>query len=347
MADALAALRAEMAKKRSELRGDSSSSKQAPLWRRKADVEAERIAEYHAQEAAEEAARTARREAKLKARDELLRPSSISNSITKKDTSAEHSAPPLNVAEVVRRLRAVGEPATLFGEGPRERYARLREVELAREEGSGGQRNVFQTKLREIQAQDADAEVLRYVGADVPQLKRMEKPGILEGNAEGKRGASEKEDYVHGRIRDYMALWQKEIEAAPVESRRTSKGRVAAVTYEQTKEWLKPLIKLLRKRKLKKNILDALKNIFVAVEEKEYVEANNIYLEELAIGNAPWPMGATMVGIHARAAREKIGEDKIAHVMNDEQTRKYIQAVKRLVTVAQRHYPTVPSKMIS
>lgn len=35
-----------------------------------------------------------------------------------------------------------------------------------------------------------------------------------------------------------------------------------------------------------------------------------------------------MVGIHARTAREKIGEGKIAHVMNDEPTRKFIQAVK-------------------
>jgi len=35
-----------------------------------------------------------------------------------------------------------------------------------------------------------------------------------------------------------------------------------------------------------------------------------------------------MVGIHARTAREKIAEGKIAHVMNDEETRKYIQAVK-------------------
>ncbi len=49
-------------------------------------------------------------------------------------------------------------------------------------------------------------------------------------------------------------------------------------------------------------------------------------------GNAPWPIGVTSVGIHERSSREKIshvtgmnagGE---AHIMNDEATRKYLQA---------------------
>ena len=46
-------------------------------------------------------------------------------------------------------------------------------------------------------------------------------------------------------------------------------------------------------------------------------QAHSIYMD-LAIGRAPWPIGATSVGIHARAARERIQSSKIAHVMNDE-----------------------------
>ena len=38
---------------------------------------------------------------------------------------------------------------------------------------------------------------------------------------------------------------------------------------------------------------------------KEYVRANDIYMS-LCIGNAPWPMGVTMVGIHERSGRSKI-----------------------------------------
>ena len=45
----------------------------------------------------------------------------------------------------------------------------------------------------------------------------------------------------------------------------------------------------------------------------------------MAIGNAPWPIGVTMVGIHARTGREKIFAQQIAHVLNDETQRKYIQ----------------------
>ena len=54
------------------------------------------------------------------------------------------------------------------------------------------------------------------------------------------------------------------------------------------------------------------------------LQANDAYLQ-MAIGNAPWPIGVTMVGIHARTGREKIFSQSIAHVLNDETQRKYIQ----------------------
>ena len=53
-----------------------------------------------------------------------------------------------------------------------------------------------------------------------------------------------------------------------------------------------------------------------------------------------------MVGIHSRSAREKIQATHSAHVMNDETQRKYLQAVKRLITYAQKAHPTVPSQMV-
>jgi len=60
---------------------------------------------------------------------------------------------------------------------------------------------------------------------------------------------------------------------------------------------------------------------------------------EIAIGNAPWPMGVTMVGIHERSGRSKIFSSQIAHILNDETQRKYLQAIKRLMTVAQKLHP--------
>lgn len=53
-----------------------------------------------------------------------------------------------------------------------------------------------------------------------------------------------------------------------------------------------------------------------------------------------------MVGIHERSAREKIHTNSVAHIMNDETTRKYLQSIKRLMTFSQRRYPAMPSKSV-
>jgi pre-mRNA-splicing factor 18 len=93
---------------------------------------------------------------------------------------------------------------------------------------------------------------------------------------------------------------------------------------------------------------DILEHIFRIVklcEEREYVQAGDQYLQ-MAIGNAPWPIGVTSVGIHDRAARTKISTSNVAHVMNDEYQRKYITSIKRLMTLCQKLYPTDPSKML-
>jgi len=68
---------------------------------------------------------------------------------------------------------------------------------------------------------------------------------------------------------------------------------------------------------------------------RQYSRANDSYLR-LSIGNAAWPIGVTMVGIHERSAREKISTDQVAHVLNDEVSRKYIQSLKRCVCCSVR-----------
>jgi len=105
----------------------------------------------------------------------------------------------------------------------------------------------------------------------------------------------------------------------------------------------KILLKLLKSRSLKRDILDPVHEICQALERREYIKGHDCYLR-MAIGNSPWPMGVTMVGIHERSAREKIFSSQVAHVLNDETQRKYIQAIKRLMTFCQKKYPTDPSK---
>ena len=59
------------------------------------------------------------------------------------------------------------------------------------------------------------------------------------------------------------------------------------------------------------DILDSLTEIFLELIDRNYIKANEHFLE-MAIGNAPWPIGATMVGIHARPGRERISSKKVA-----------------------------------
>ena len=69
---------------------------------------------------------------------------------------------------------------------------------------------------------------------------------------------------------------------------------------------------------------------------------------KVSIGNAPWPIGVTNVGIHERKAREKIGHqfNGGAHIMNDEASRKFLQGTKRLLTWMQMRYPADPSRCV-
>jgi len=59
------------------------------------------------------------------------------------------------------------------------------------------------------------------------------------------------------------------------------------------------------------------------------VQANTRYIE-LSIGNAPWPMGVAMLGITVRKNAERL-----SYVLDNEITRKWMQGIKRLVTVSQ------------
>ena len=51
--------------------------------------------------------------------------------------------------------------------------------------------------------------------------------------------------------------------------------------------------------------------------------------------------------IHERSAREKIFSSQVAHVLNDETSRKWIQSVKRLMTFIQTKYPPHTLSQIS
>lgn len=149
-------------------------------------------------------------------------------------------------------------------------------------------------------------------------------------------------DQVADHLKGLLDEWDKELESKPEEWIYTLEGRQAVANLRICRSHMKPLFKRIRKRELPGDIERALYLIVQAMKKRNYREAADVYVG-LAIGNAPWPIGVTMIGIHERSAREKIFAQSQAHAMHDEETRKYLQSVKRLITYSQRIYPTVPS----
>lgn len=142
-----------------------------------------------------------------------------------------------------------------------------------------------------------------------------------------------------------MKSCERDLEERSDAEKRSASGKLESVTMKQCKKHIKPFFKLLRQRQVADDILNPVYEICLLLEKREYVKAHDSYLK-MAIGNAPWPMGVTNVGIHERSAREKINSNQVAHVLNDETQRKYIQGVKRLMSYCQKKFPTDPSKTV-
>ena len=267
-----------------------------------------------------------------------------------------------------RRLRLLKQPVTVFGEDDAARVARFKELLRAGvllddsddEELMKGQRNDFLKDIAQMRRKEKSG-----VGVD---KKKAGKEGVKDGVASGAE-ASGGENMSEGdggkdaklmkadweqlgeeeRILVYfkrlLREWGQELDEMPEKELRTSKGRSLIATQNQCQRYLEPMFRLCRKKRLPDDIRGSLMKIINFCRERDYRLASDAYVK-LAIGNAPWPIGATSIGIHDRSAREKISATKIAHVMNDETTRKYLQSVKRLMTFAQRKYPTDPSKSL-
>jgi pre-mRNA-splicing factor 18 len=139
--------------------------------------------------------------------------------------------------------------------------------------------------------------------------------------------------------------WEEELDHIPEHMRDTPDGRKKFGIYKQCRGYIKPLLRLLKNGKVTKVIMDKLFEIMVFCMDKDYIRAHDKYIE-LAIGNAPWPMGVTMVGIHERSGRSRIATSQVAHILNDDSTKKYLQSVKRIMSLVQRLNPTTPSHSV-
>ncbi|KAL7084205.1 hypothetical protein ACP275_14G211000 [Erythranthe tilingii] len=271
--------------------------------------------------------------------------------------------------EVIRRLRFLKQPVTLFGEDDEARLDRLKFV--------------LKTGLFELDDSDMTEGQTNDFLRDIVELKKRQKSGISSdrkrrsrdnGGEDNDGGDGDKdmsgdggssdvdhdkdlkrmksnfeelcdEDKILVFFKKLLNEWNQELNEMGETEKRTAKGKSMVATFKQCARYLNPLFKFCRKKVLPDDIRQALMLVVNCCMRRDYLAAMDHYIR-MAIGNAPWPIGVTMVGIHERSAREKIYTNSVAHIMNDETTRKYLQSIKRLMTFAQRRYPTMPSKAV-
>uniref|UniRef100_A0A3P9LLP0 Pre-mRNA-splicing factor 18 n=1 Tax=Oryzias latipes TaxID=8090 RepID=A0A3P9LLP0_ORYLA len=257
-------------------------------------------------------------------------PSSSSNPVLELELTEEKLPMTLSRQEVIRRLRERGEPIRLFGESDYDAFQRLRKIEILTPEVNKGLRNDLKAAMDKI-----DQQYLNEIvgGTEAGEVDTQHDLKVHEENT-----TIEELEFLLG-------VWAKDLNSREDLVKRSVQGKLASATHSQTESYLRPLFRKLRKKNLPADIKESITDIIKFMLEREYVKANDAYLQ-MAIGNAPWPIGVTMVGIHARTGREKIFSKHVAHVLNDETQRKYIQGLKRLMTICQKHFTTDPSKCV-
>ncbi|KAG2646309.1 pre-mRNA-splicing factor 18-like [Panicum virgatum] len=276
--------------------------------------------------------------------------------------------------EVVRRLRVLREPVTLFGEDDAARLARFKlilksgviddidDIDMTEGQTNDFLRDMIEMRKRQKSGRDtyAKGKGKRVGGGDGGEGGAAgDSADDGDGKGSGDDADADKdskrmrtkfeelcnEDKILVFFKKLLNEWNQELDEMSELEKRTAKGKSMVATFKQCARYLSPLFEFCRKKVLPDDIRQALLVIVECCMKRDYLAAMDQYIK-LAIGNAPWPIGVTMVGIHERSAREKIYTNSVAHIMNDETTRKYLQSIKRLMTLCQRRYPALPSKSV-
>ncbi|GKU86577.1 hypothetical protein SLEP1_g1089 [Rubroshorea leprosula] len=371
-------LKEELLKKRQSLAAETGGKR---VFKR-SEIEQKRIQQLREQEKRELEAKALRQSgnsSSIATTSSKSNPSASSTAATTTSSTAASSKSLLDEQnidnldlpkqEVIRRLRFLKQPITLFGEDDAARLDRLKYV--------------LKAGLFEVDSDMTEGQTNDFL-RDIVELRKRQKTGMLsdrkrkdreEGGGEDGEGAGGEEelsgdggssgvdmdkdlkrmkanfdelcdeDKILVFFKRLLNEWNQELDELPEAEKRTAKGKSMVATFKQCARYLNPLFKFCRKKVLPDDIRQALLLVVECCMKRDYLAAMDHYIR-MAIGNAPWPIGVTMVGIHERSAREKIYTNSVAHIMNDETTRKYLQSVKRLMTFSQRRYPTVPSKAV-
>jgi len=273
--------------------------------------------------------------------EEAELPALPSEAVTSASSSSSSLFDSLTVADVQQRLTELKQPATVFGETQQERVGRLIQA--------------IATANEQAELQDSASAEAGENGEDKEEEEEEE-----EEEDEDRRGKREEDAFgsviystqpnlsrekaVYKYFRSLLKQWESDLSMRDDREKATAKGKTDSKTQRQCKDHIRPLFKMCKKKSVPPDILEKLFDMVKFCEMGNFRVAHDHYYLA-AIGNAAWPIGLTMVGIHERSGREKINTGKVAHVMNNELQRKYLTAVKRLMSFAQLKRPDVPPSM--
>lgn len=160
--------------------------------------------------------------------------------------------------QAITHLRALGEPARLFGESHAQRTRRVK---------------------RYLAAADARTE------AAAPPLTEPEM--VLDMKDVGTN-----DDKVYRQLAAWFALvlheWDRALEERALSVKESFQGKAATRSMAQAKLYMGPLFQHFKNRDLKEELYSKVCEIVVEAQARRYVKANDLYLR-LSIGNAYVP----------------------------------------------------------
>ncbi|XP_049849771.1 pre-mRNA-splicing factor 18-like isoform X4 [Schistocerca gregaria] len=327
----LSFLKDQINQKKRCLGGSDTSRK----WVKRGEIEQDRQRKYLEEEREREEARRRKLEAKLSAQES----SGKYGLKDEEEQPLKQIRAVLPLEEVLCRLRARGEPITYFGESDLQRAERLRKLEHMKPmEYNETNEKEWTRIIREEEEVEGETEAAKK------KIQQEDAIFLIED-----REPKNPQEEVLFWCRESFAEWKHRLDDRDDVTKKSAQGKVESARFKQTQNYIRPFLLQLSGRKgvepVQDDIFVHVFEIYKACKVYDYRQANDAYYR-LAIGNAPWPMGVTMVGIHERSAREKISTSSVAHVLNDETQRKYISAIKRMVTFLQSAYPTLPSRSV-
>ncbi|KAI9668583.1 MAG: mRNA splicing protein prp18 [Alyxoria varia] len=245
--------------------------------------------------------------------------------------AANEEAEHIPEEELISKLRALDQPALLFGETHTRRLKRYRRF-LKQQSGES---DALQNPKKSAN-QPISTSIEPVPESDTLVPATMPIPTDTEGRTLLARKLTTWFNLV-------LHNWGAALASRSSATKSTFAGQSATTSYAQSLAQLRPLFRKLETLPqnpsvLPPDLLNPMVEIVRNAQNRRYVDANDGYLK-LSIGKAAWPIGVTMVGIHERSAREKLNDGDKAHIMADEATRKILQSIKRCLSFAQTKWP--------